>query len=57
MRKIVAIDKGGTFTLPEEMMVALGLKVGDTLNIKSVSDDGIVLEKSDEKNKYSVVDE
>lgn len=27
MRKIVAIDKDGTFTLPEEMMVALGLKI------------------------------
>lgn len=57
MRKIVAIDKDGTLTLPEEMMVALGLKIGDTLNIKSVSDGEIVLEKSDEKNKYSVVDE
>lgn len=57
IRKIVAIDKDGTFTLPEEMMVALGLKVGDTLIVKSVSNGEIVFEKADKKNKYSVVDE
>ena len=54
IRKIVAIDKDGTFTLPEEMMVALGLKVGDTLIVKSFSNGEIVFEKADKKNNIAL---